>query len=80
MIKANWHRFDNNGVKYICLTEIDKTPEPLTQEGYTTWHRGKGPITELPKQNSHKLHKIMKAKNGQSKKNLPTKKQKMDTH
>lgn len=78
MTKTNWYRFDNNGVKYICLTDIDKFPEPLIQEGYTTWHRGKGPITELPKNNSHKLYK-KKAKNGKPKKNLQIKKQQMDT-
>lgn len=76
MIKTTWHRFDIRGIKYVCMTDIDKSPEPRIQDGYTIWRRGKGPIDLHV---SDKLHKKVK-KHGKSKKNIQTKKQKMDAH
>jgi hypothetical protein len=40
---SRWHRFDNNGVKYIMKCDVDKHPEPLQCEGFTQWTRGTGP-------------------------------------
>lgn len=37
-----WHRYDNNGVKYIKKFDIDETPNPLIEIGYTQWVRGTG--------------------------------------
>jgi hypothetical protein len=41
---SRWHRFSNNGVKYIKRFKFDETPSPLTEEGYTEWRRGTGPL------------------------------------
>lgn len=40
---SRWHRFDTNGIKHIKRFQIDETPHPLTENGYTTWTRGTGP-------------------------------------
>jgi hypothetical protein len=49
-----WHRFDSNGVKYIRRFDIDETPSPLTEEGYTIWQKGTGPLSEVHYQNLSK--------------------------
>lgn len=41
---SRWHRFDANGVKYIRKFQINETPSPLIEEGYTEWCRGTGPL------------------------------------
>ena len=41
---SRWHRFNDAGVKYIKRFGIDETPNPLTEEGYTEWRRGTGPL------------------------------------
>ena len=43
---ARWHRFDNNGVKYIRKFNVDEIPNPLTEFGYTEWKRGTGPLSK----------------------------------
>lgn len=43
---ARWHRFDNNGVKYIRKFNIDELPTPLIEPGYTEWKRGTGPLNQ----------------------------------
>jgi len=43
---SRWHRFDNNGVKYIKKYPLDEIPNPLSEEGYTDWTRGTGPHNE----------------------------------
>jgi hypothetical protein len=40
---SRWHRYDTNNIKYITQCDVDKHPEPLSQEGYTDWKRGTGP-------------------------------------
>lgn len=40
---SRWHRYDSNNVKYITQCDVDKHPEPISQEGYTDWRRGTGP-------------------------------------
>lgn len=40
---SRWHRFDDNGVKYITQCDVELHPEPLQQEGFTEWRRGTGP-------------------------------------
>lgn len=48
---SRWHRFDNNGVKYIKRFNIEEIPCPLIESGYTEWNRGTGPHTELALEN-----------------------------
>lgn len=43
---SRWHRFDKNGVKYIRKFQIGETPTPITEEGYTEWRRGTGPLSQ----------------------------------
>ena len=43
---SRWHRFDANGVKYIRKFQINETPNPLTEQGYTQWFRGTGPLDQ----------------------------------
>lgn len=42
---SRWHRFDSNGAKYIKKFELNETPDPLIEEGYTEWKRGTGPMS-----------------------------------
>lgn len=42
---SRWHRFNNVGVKYIKRFNVDETPNPLTEEGFTEWRRGTGPLS-----------------------------------
>lgn len=39
---SRWHRYDTNGVKYIKKFNVDETPNPLVEDGYTPWVRGTG--------------------------------------
>ena len=48
---SRWHRFDNNGVKYIKRFDVNEVPNPISEVGYTNWARGTGPHTELALQN-----------------------------
>ena len=41
---SRWHRFDNDGVKYIKRFGLNETPHPLIENGYTQWARGTGPL------------------------------------
>jgi len=43
---SRWHRFDANGVKYIRKFQINETPNPLIEEGFTQWFRGTGPLDQ----------------------------------
>lgn len=43
---TRWHRFDDNGTKYIKRFELNETPNPLHEEGYTQWSRGTGPLSD----------------------------------
>lgn len=43
---TRWHRFDDKGVKYIKKFPIDQAPDPLLEEGYTSWVRGTGKLTD----------------------------------
>lgn len=43
---TRWHRFDDNGVKYIKRFEIGVIPNPISEFGYTDWSRGTGPHSE----------------------------------
>ena len=43
---SRWHRFDDKGVKYIKRFEINEKPNPISETGYTDWHRGTGPHSE----------------------------------
>lgn len=43
---SRWHRFDNNGVKHIKRFELNEKPNPISEPGYTDWHRGTGPHSE----------------------------------
>ena len=45
-VYSRWHRFDGNGVKYIKRFDIQQTPQPLLEEGFTEWVRGTGPHSE----------------------------------
>ena len=38
-----YHRFDNNGKKYIKRFELNVEPSKVADEGYTVWTRGTGP-------------------------------------
>lgn len=42
---TRWHRFDEAGTKFIKRFEIDEVP-PKSEEGFTEWTRGTGPLTE----------------------------------
>ncbi len=42
---SRWHRFNSLGVKYIKRFDVDETPNPLTEEGFTEWRRGTGPLS-----------------------------------
>ena len=43
---SRWHRYDTNGVKYIRKFQINETPIPLQEEGFTEWFRGTGPLSK----------------------------------
>lgn len=43
---TRWHRFDDNGTKYIKRFELNDHPETIVEEGYTVWRRGTGPLGE----------------------------------
>ena len=60
---SRWHRFDQNGVKYIRKFQIGETPNPLIEEGYTTWHRGTGPLSPSHYEKvANALRKVSKGK------------------
>lgn len=42
---SRWHRYDSKGVKYIKKFEINETPAPSIEEGFTEWKRGTGPLS-----------------------------------
>jgi len=48
---SRWHRYDNNGVKYIKRFDVDEIPNPINEVGYTNWARGTGPHTEQALEN-----------------------------
>lgn len=50
-IYSRWHRFDNNGVKYIKRFELNERPNPSIEPGFTEWQRGTGPHSEQALQN-----------------------------
>lgn len=43
---TRWHRYDTNGVKHIKRFEVNETPIPIQEEGYTEWRPGCGPLSE----------------------------------
>jgi len=43
---SRWHRFDEQGKKHIKRFELNETPNPLKETGYTEWVRGTGPLSE----------------------------------
>jgi hypothetical protein len=43
---TRWHRYDDNGTKYIKRFELNENPESIVEEGYTQWVRGTGPLGE----------------------------------
>jgi hypothetical protein len=60
---SRWHRFDDDGVKYIQKFNIDETPTPLTEIGYTEWRRGTGPLApEHYKNVANALREMCKGK------------------
>jgi len=46
ILYQRWHRFDNNGVKYIKNHPIGEKPSS-TDNGFTEWKRGTGPFSEV---------------------------------
>lgn len=48
---SRWHRFDSNGIKHIKRFQIEETPHPLTEDGYTSWTRGTGPHSDTALEN-----------------------------
>ena len=43
---TRWHRYDDNGHKYIKRFENDEDPSDIIEKGYTQWSRGTGPLSE----------------------------------
>jgi len=41
---SRWHRYDDEGTKYIKKFGIDEVPDPLQEPGYSSWVRGTGPL------------------------------------
>jgi hypothetical protein len=41
-----YHRYDNNGTKYIKRFELNNLPSDTSEEGYTRWVRGTGKPSE----------------------------------
>jgi hypothetical protein len=41
-----WHRFDDTGFKQIKRFENHEDPSTITEEGYTSWMPGTGPLNE----------------------------------
>jgi hypothetical protein len=41
-----WHRFDAMGKKFIKRFDVDVTPDPLVEPGYTAWVHGTGQLTQ----------------------------------
>ena len=56
---TRWHRFDNNGTKFIKKFPVDKAPDPLQEEGYTPWVRGTGKLT--PEHYNNVVNAVRKA-------------------
>ena len=58
---SRWHRFDSVGTKYIKRFELNETPHPLIENGYTEWVRGTGPLAPDHYENvSNALRKFSK--------------------
>ena len=76
---TRWHRFDDDGAKHIKRFENHEDPSIITEEGYTAWVHGTGPLspehynnvvtairavcTGVPKTDEHK-EKMRQAKLG----------------
>lgn len=43
---TRWHRFDDNGNKYIKRFENHENPSDIVEKGYTSWVRGTGPLSD----------------------------------
>lgn len=43
---TRWHRFDSAGIKHIKRFELSEDPTTITDEGYSAWARGTGPLAE----------------------------------
>ena len=43
---TRWHRFDDTGFKQIKRFENHEDPSIITEEGYTSWKPGTGPLSE----------------------------------
>ena len=70
---SRWHRFDDNGVKYIQKFGIDEVPSPLHEQGYTQWARGTGPLNPEHRKNvANALRKMClgKPKSAEQKKKM----------
>ena len=39
---TRWHRYTNSGVKIIRRFELNTSPYPIEEEGYSPWVRGTG--------------------------------------
>ena len=42
---TRWHRYDDNGKKYIKRFENHEDPTGITEQGYTSWVHGTGPLS-----------------------------------
>ena len=42
---TRWHRFDDTGFKQIKRFENHEDPSIITEEGYTLWKHGTGPLS-----------------------------------
>jgi hypothetical protein len=42
---TRWHRYDDNGSKYIKRFENHEDPSDITEQGYTSWVHGTGPLS-----------------------------------
>ena len=43
---TRWHRYTDSGVKIIRRFELNTSPFPIEEEGYTPWVRGTGEFSD----------------------------------
>lgn len=48
---TRWHRYDDNGNKFIKRFELNDDPSHIVDEGFTQWKRGTGPLQPEQYQN-----------------------------
>ena len=47
ILYQRWHRFDNNGVKYIKNYPMGEKPSTPNDMGFSEWKRGTGPFSPV---------------------------------